>query len=75
MVLRIAKRNRGRGYRKIHSYVVYLDVDVSASTVQRIMRDHGLYPNLKNKNKSTWSEFITRHIDVICVCNFPRLKL
>lgn len=75
MVLRMAQENRGWGYRKIHSYMIYLDFEVSASTVQRIMRDHGLEPDPAEKNKSTWSEFIRRHMDVICACDFFQVEV
>ena len=49
MVLQMAKDNRGWGYRKIHAYMVYLDFEVSASTVRRIMRDYGLDPRSERK--------------------------
>ena len=75
MVIRMAKENRGWGYRKIHSYMVYLDFEVSVSTVQRIMRDYGLDPDPTEKNKSTWSEFIRRHMHVIAACDFFQIEV
>ena len=45
MVLQIAKENHAWGYDRITGYMNYLGLEISRSTVKRILSDHELIPD------------------------------
>ena len=76
LVIRLAKDNKSWGHRRIRDYVVYLGYQVSNSSVQRILDDHGLAPNGRPPNrKTTWNEFIRSHMEVLAATDFFTVEM
>jgi hypothetical protein len=45
---------------QLHGYLKYLGLKVSATTINRILRAHGIEPNPDRPVMTTWNEFVKR---------------
>jgi putative transposase len=70
LIVRMAKENRDWGYTRIQGALVSLDYDVSRSTIASILREHGLEPAPERVKKTTWTEFLKTHWDVLAATDF-----
>jgi putative transposase len=68
-VLRLARQNPGRGYRRIHGEMAGLGVRVSASTVWEILKKAGIDP-APRRTAPTWSQFLHSQADAILASDF-----
>jgi putative transposase len=60
----------GWGYRRIHGELLKLGIrSISASTVARILKEHGFEPGPK-RGYGTWHEFVQRHLKTLWACDF-----
>jgi putative transposase len=57
LVLRLARENRRWGYERIAGEIMNLGIAVSATTVRKILRDHGLGP-AGERGGISWREFL-----------------
>jgi putative transposase len=57
LVVRLAKENPLRGYRRIHGELTTLGVMVAPSTVWEILRAAGIYPAPRRSDR-TWRQFL-----------------
>jgi len=57
LVVRLARENPRWGYRRIQGELFKLGVRLAASTIARIMKDHGLGP-APRRNSPTWCQFL-----------------
>ena len=61
LIIYMAKDNKHLGGKSLHGYLKYLGIQVSASTINRILRAHGIEPCPERPERTTWNEFIKRH--------------
>jgi putative transposase len=69
LVLRLARENPRWGYLRIVGECRSLGVRVSASSVQRILRRHGLGP-APRRGGPTWTQFLTAQARGLLACDF-----
>ena len=70
LIIDMAKDNKHLGGKTLHGYLKYLGIKVSPSTINRILREHGIEPNPNRPEKTTWNEFITRQFDSLAAIDF-----
>ena len=69
LVLRLARENPKRGYRRIHGELVGLGVRIAPSTIWRILRQHGVEP-APRRGELGWREFLRQQASGISACDF-----
>jgi transposase InsO family protein len=69
LVLRLARENPRWGYRRIQGELIKLGVRLAASTIARIMKDHGLGPALR-RSGPTWRAFLRTQASHIVATDF-----
>ena len=69
LVLRLARENPGRGYRRIHGELAGLGVRVSASTVWEILKKAGIDP-ARRRSGPAWPLFLRSQAEAILACDF-----
>jgi putative transposase len=69
LVLRLARENRRWGYQRITGEMVGLGVQVSATTVRRILASAGLGP-ASARNGPSWRQFIRGQAQSMVACDF-----
>ncbi|MGA2305028.1 MAG: integrase core domain-containing protein [Acidimicrobiales bacterium] len=57
LVLRLARENPRWGYRRIQGELIKLGIQLAASTIAQILKDHGLGP-APRRHGPTWREFL-----------------
>ena len=70
LIIDMAKDNKHLGGKTLHGYLKYLGIKVSPSTINRILREHGIEPNPDRPEKTTWNEFIKAHWDSLSAIDF-----
>jgi putative transposase len=68
MVLRLAREDPERGYRKIHGELAGLGVNVAALPVWEILKANGIDP-APRRSGPTWSQFLHAQADAILACD------
>ena len=69
LVLRLARGNPRWGYLRIVGELRHLGVSISASTVQRLLREAGLGPAPRREGPS-WSTFLRQQAHGVLACDF-----
>jgi hypothetical protein len=69
LVLRLARENPTRGYRRIQGELVGLGIPLAPSTIWAILRRHGIEPAPRRAELS-WSEFLRAQASAIVACDF-----
>ncbi|MGO9216558.1 MAG: hypothetical protein ACLP5E_02105 [Streptosporangiaceae bacterium] len=64
LVLRLARENPGRGYRRIHGELAGLGVKVAASTAWEILKNAGIDP-APRRTGPAWSQFLGSQAEAI----------
>jgi putative transposase len=79
LIIRIAKDNAQWGYRRIVGELRKLALSVSSSTVSRMLKDEGIYPEPSKGQSRTgdgsWRRFIRLHMDTLVACDFFTKKI
>ena len=70
LIIDMAKDNKHLGGKTLHGYLKYLGVKVSPSTINRVLREHGIEPNPNRPEKTTWNEFIKREWESLAAIDF-----
>jgi putative transposase len=70
LVVRMAMDDRDWGYTRIQGALANLDHQVSRGTIATILQQHGLEPAPERVKKTTWTEFLRVHWDVLAAADF-----
>ena len=70
LVLRMARENSGWGYDRIVGAMANLGHTLSDQTVGNILQRHGISPAPKRQHRTTWEDFIRRHMEVLAGTDF-----
>jgi hypothetical protein len=65
----LAKENPNWDYRRIHSELLALDLQIAASTVWQILTNAGIEP-APERSTSTWAQFLRSQADALLACDF-----
>ena len=70
LVVRLAQENREWGYRRIEGALSNLGHELARSTIAQILKRHGIEPSPERSRKTTWTEFLSRHWELIVATDF-----
>ncbi len=70
LIIEMAKDNKHLGAKTLHGFLKYLGLKVSPSTINRILREHGIEPNPDRPVKTTWNEFVKRQFSSMAGIDF-----
>jgi hypothetical protein len=70
LVVRMAQENRTWGYDRIQGALMNLGHELSSATISNILKRRGIDPAPERKRKTTWKEFLSRHVDQIAATDF-----
>jgi putative transposase len=70
LIVRMATENRDWGYTRIQGALANLDHQVGRGTIANILREHGLEPAPERVKKTTWTEFLKTHWEVLAAADF-----
>jgi transposase len=69
LIVRVAVENPRWGYQRIRGELASLGVRVSASSIRRVLRAHGLDP-APRRTSTTWRSFLRQQAAGIVACDF-----
>jgi len=75
LVTRMARENRGWGYRRIQGALANLGHFLAHNTIASILKRHGIEPASERSRKTTWKEFLDRHWQQIVASDFFTIEV
>ncbi|MFI9599961.1 integrase core domain-containing protein [Streptomyces sp. NPDC052043] len=73
LVLRLARENPSWGYRRIHGELATLGIEVAASTVWEILREHGI-PPAPERQSTNWADFLRSQAEALLACDLFEVR-
>ncbi|CAM5585435.1 hypothetical protein KAURM247S_00990 [Kitasatospora aureofaciens] len=73
LVLRLARENSSWGYRRIHGELAALGIQVAASTVWEILREHGI-PPAPERQSTRWADFLRSQAEALLACDLFEVR-
>lgn len=73
-VLFFQERNPAWGYDRIAGTMKYLGYDVSATTVRKILNDHGIVPDPERRARGDWQQFVTTQQYLTAATDFATVE-
>ncbi|MDD3886126.1 MAG: integrase core domain-containing protein, partial [Victivallaceae bacterium] len=73
-VLLFNERNPDWGYDRIAGTMKYLGYDVSATTIRKILNDHGIIPDPERRKRGDWQQFIETQQYVTAATDFATVE-
>jgi transposase InsO family protein len=70
LMVRMAEENHDWGYRRIQGALSNLGHECARSTIADILRRHGIEPAPERNRKTTWTQFLKRHWELIVAADF-----
>jgi len=70
LVVRMAEQNHDWGYRRIQGALSNLGHECARSTIADILRRHGIEPAPERNRKTSWTEFLKWHWELIVSADF-----
>ncbi len=70
LIIDMAKDNKHLGGKTLHGYLKYLGLKVSPSTINRILREHGIEPCPDRPERTSWNEFIKAEWESLAAIDF-----
>ena len=74
-VLKMTDENSFWGAGRISNNMKYLGMEISKSSVWRIMEDNGYGPDARLTSKGIWDKFIRSQFDVLAATDFFSIEL
>lgn len=70
LVVRMAKENASWGYARIRDAMGNLGHVIGRTTVQQILKGHGIEPAPERRKRTSWKAFLRAHWEAIAACDF-----
>ena len=75
LIIRLAKENPAWGFFRIVAELMKLRVKVGKTSVRRILREEGLYPDPSpgrpyRADEQPWDQFLKLHVNTLVACDF-----
>ncbi len=75
LVVRLALENAGWGHTKIRGALANLGLEVSRGTIANILREHGIEPAPERSRRTSWSQFLKAHWQVMAAADFFTIEV
>ena len=75
LVIRMAEENRLWGYTRISGALYNLGYEISRGTVCEVLKAAGIEPAPERGRKTTWSEFLKAHWEVLAASDFFNIEV
>ena len=74
-ILFFNERNPDWGYDRIAGTMRYLGYDVSATTIRKVLNDHGIVPDPERRKRGDWQQFIETQQYVAAATDFATVEV
>jgi|LSQX01.3.fsa_nt_gb transposase InsO family protein len=74
-ILYLQSRNPDWGYDRIAGTMRYLGYDVSATTIRKVLDDHGIVPDPERRKRGDWQQFIETQQYVAAATDFATVEV
>lgn len=75
LVLNLAENNPEWGYDRIAGVVVYLGYAITASTIRKILNDHGIIPDPEQRRRGDWIRFMDTQQAVTAATDYAQTEI
>jgi len=75
LVVRMARENRGWGYTRIQGALQNVGHRVGRTTISNILKDNGIDPAPERDKRTTWSQFLKAHWNVLAAADFFTVEI
>ncbi len=75
LVVRMARENRGWGYTRIQGALQNIGHRVGRTTISNILKDNGIDPAPERDKRTTWSQFLKAHWNVLAAADFFTVEI